>query len=116
MAEDRITAALRGAPPAAMPGQPSAAAQAGAPGQPQQDGSQASGYATPDLGPFECENCTKFQPPNQCGDPRVQQDPEVQGQVDPQGCCNFFQSAHNETQDEEHTEGLGGGESDEDEE
>ena len=66
-----------------------------------QDGTAASGYATPDLGPFECDNCVKFQPPNQCGDPRVQADPEVQGQVDPQGCCNFFQSAHNEGQQSE---------------
>lgn len=72
--------------------------------QPQQDGTAAAGYVTPDLGPFECENCTKFQPPNLCGDPRVQQDPEVQGQVDPQGCCNFFQSAHNETQGQEQSE------------
>jgi hypothetical protein len=93
LAEDRITAALRGPQP--MP-------QAdGDPGD-QQDGTQASGYVTPDLGPFECENCAKFQPPSQCGDPRVQADPEVQGQVDPEGCCNFFQSAHNESQADEH--------------
>jgi hypothetical protein len=69
-----------------------------------QDGTAASGYATPDLGPFECENCAKFSPPNQCNDPRVQADPEVQGDVEPQGCCNFFQSAHNESQQDEHEE------------
>ena len=86
---DRITDALRGPAPA------------------DHDGTQASGYVTPDLGPFECENCQKFTPPGTCQDPHVQNDPEVQGQVDPQGCCNFFKSAHNETQAEEHTEGLG---------
>lgn len=95
---DRVTDALRGVQPqASIP-------QADGDSSQQQDGTAASGYATPDLGPFECENCTKFQPPNLCGDPRVQQDPEVQGQVDPQGCCNFFQSAHNETQQEEYGE------------
>lgn len=96
---DRITDALRGNP---QIGSVDGADLRRGSGMPQQDGTDASGYATPDLGPFECENCTKFQPPNLCGDPRVQQDPEVQGQVDPQGCCNFFQSAHNETQEEEH--------------
>ena len=95
VAEDRITSALRGPQPPLV--------QMGGTAN-QQDGTKASGYATPDLGPFECENCQKFQPPNTCGDPRVQQDPEVQGQVDPQGCCNFFQSAHNETQADEHSE------------
>lgn len=98
MAEDRITAALRGPqaqPPLVQLGHGSALSQ---------DGTAASGYAMPDLGPFECENCQKFQPPSQCSDPRVQQDPEVQGQVDPQGCCNFFQSAHNESQADEHSE------------
>ena len=94
MAEDRITSALRGPQPLV---QLSGAATA-------QDGTAASGYADPELGPFECENCTKFQPPTQCQDPRVQQDPEVQGQVEPEGCCNFFQSAHNESQAEEHGE------------
>jgi hypothetical protein len=98
---DRITDALRGMPPV---GQTTQGMTAQPDPEPQQDGTQASGYATPDLGPFECENCVKFQPPNQCGDPRVQADPEVQGQVDPEGCCNFFQSAHNETQRQEHGE------------
>jgi hypothetical protein len=70
------------------------------------DGTAQSGYATPDLGPFECENCQHFTPPGSCGHPEVQFDPEVQGTVDPQGCCNYFKSAHNETQSEEHSEGL----------
>jgi hypothetical protein len=95
-----MAAALRG--PAPVQIQPAAQAD-GDPGA-QQDGTQASGYVTPDLGPFECENCTKFSAPNQCQEPRVQSDPEVQGQVDPQGCCNFFQSAHNESQAQEHSE------------
>jgi hypothetical protein len=71
-----------------------------------QDGTAASGYATPDLGPFECENCKKYDPQGQppCQDPRVQADPEVKGQVDAEGCCNFFKSAHNESQQEEHSE------------
>lgn len=76
-----------------------------------QDGTAASGYATPDLGPFECENCQKFSPPNQCQDPRVQADPEVQGDVEPEGCCNFFQSAHNESQQDEHAESAPGADS-----
>lgn len=72
------------------------------------DGTAASGYVTPDLGPFECENCTKFQPPSTCTEPNVVNDPEVNGQVDPEGCCNYFTSAHNESQEQEHNEGLGG--------
>lgn len=88
MAEDRITSALRG---------PQMDTQKG-------DGTAMSGYVTPDLGPFECENCTHFQPSNRCDHPQVIADPEVQGQVDAEGCCNFFHSAHNETQAEEHGE------------
>ena len=95
---DRITDALRGAPAqfAQVPQIPNTMA----------DSVSQSGYKQPDEGPFECENCMNFQPPNQCSDPRVQADPQVQGQVDPQGVCNFFSSAHNETQEEEHTEGA----------
>jgi hypothetical protein len=70
------------------------------------DGSAQSGYARPEFGPFECENCQHFQAPNQCNHPEVESDPEVNGQVDPEGCCNLFQSAHNETEEEEHSEGL----------
>ena len=105
MAEDRMTAALRGPAPAvpvgsaAQPQQPQAD-----PTQQPPDGSAQSGYVTPDLGPFECENCINFQPPNQCNQPQVVSDPEVNGQVDPEGCCDFFTSAHNENQQDEHSE------------
>lgn len=76
-------------------------------------GSQLVGYMGPDEGPFECHNCTFFQGdegPGQCTNPKVQQDPDVNGQVDSEGCCNEFNSAHNETQEQEHTEGAPGGE------
>lgn len=53
-------------------------------------GSAQSGYATPDNGPFECENCIHFNEPNQCDHPQLVSDPEVNGQVDPEGCCNLF--------------------------
>lgn len=67
------------------------------------DGTQLSGYVTPDLGPFECENCQHFTAPSSCSHPFVIADPEVNGQVDAEGCCNYFKSAHNETQAEEHS-------------
>lgn len=70
-------------------------------------GSAATGYASPDEGPFECDNCQFFQAPGTCNHPEVQNDPEVNGEVDPEGCCNKFVSAGKETQDEEHTEGAG---------
>lgn len=77
----------------------------------QGDGTQASGYVTPDLGPFECENCQHFQPenpeyPKNCDHPKVVADQDVD-RVDPEGCCNFFKSAHNESQAEEHGEQNG---------
>jgi len=98
VAEDRITAALRGP---VQPPQPAMQPQAAEP----PSGSAATGYATPDLGPFECENCIYFQAPGTCSNPQVVSDPEVQGQVDPEACCNLFTSAHNETQAEEHGSG-----------
>ena len=67
------------------------------------DGTQLSGYATADLGPFECENCQHFTAPSSCSHPFVIADPDVNGQVDPEGCCNYFKSAHNETQEQEHS-------------
>lgn len=86
---------------------PPAAAAPGQQGEPG-DGSQATGYCTPDLGPFECENCTHFEGPSACTHPAVVADPEVKGQVDPEGCCNLFKSAGNESQAEEHGEGKAG--------
>ncbi len=77
-------------------------------------GSAQSGYATPDNGPFECENCIHFQPPNACDNPQVVSDPEVNGQVEPEGCCNLFSPAGNETpggeedESEEHEQGEPG--------
>lgn len=97
MAEDRITAALRGPTPTATAQQ----------GGDQGDGTAQSGYATPDFGPFECENCTHFDGQGKCDHPQVISDPEVQGNVDAEGCCNLFKSAHSESQAEEHNEGEG---------
>lgn len=77
-------------------------------------GSAQSGYATPDNGPFECENCIHFQPPNACDNPQVVTDPEVNGKVEPEGCCNLFSPAGNETpggeeeESEEHEHGEPG--------
>lgn len=84
---DRLTDALRPpqTPPDAQAGRPSA----GEPG----DGTPMSGYVTPDLGPFQCDHCQHFQPPSACNHPKVMNDPQVQGQVSPQGCCNSFKSA-----------------------
>jgi hypothetical protein len=80
------------APPAMPPmtgsPSPSGAGDQGEPG----DGTQQSGYVTPDLGPFECDNCTHFQAPDTCDHPEVVSDPEVNGQVEAKGCCNFFKS------------------------
>jgi hypothetical protein len=67
-------------------------------------GTAQSGYATPDNGPFECENCIHFQAPNQCDNPQVVTDPEVNGQVDPEGCCNLFSPAGKESEGEEQEE------------
>jgi hypothetical protein len=102
MSTDRISMALRGPVPQAD-GDP------GDPAQQQTDqpsGSAQSGYATPDLGPFECDNCVHFEAPNRCNQSQVVSDPEVQGNVDAEGCCNLFTSAHKESQQEEHSEGL----------
>lgn len=97
-----MEAALRGPAPAAAP------APAPAPAESQADGTAATGYATPDLGPFECDNCVHFDGTSRCDNPDVINDPEVQGNVDAEGCCNLFKSAHKESQESEHSEGLGG--------
>lgn len=53
-------------------------------------GSKATGYAGPDEGPFSCSNCVHFDGNSSCDNPKVIADPEVQGSVDPNGCCNYF--------------------------
>jgi hypothetical protein len=68
-------------------------------------GTAQAGYATPENGPFECGNCVHFDGKSACDNPQVQQDPEVQGQVDPEGCCNLFRPAGGSGEDEE--EGSG---------
>jgi hypothetical protein len=78
-------------------------------------GSAQSGYATPDNGPFECANCIHFDGQGACDNPQVQSDPEVNGQVDAEGCCNLFKPA-GEEQDEgegESAPGPGAGETEE---
>lgn len=83
-------------PPQLMPlqGLKAVAPQMGAPAPPPSSsqtppGSPAS-YMGPDQGPFECDNCGYYQDPGQCTKPEVIQ--ETGGQVDPKGCCNFFES------------------------
>ncbi|HEX3156787.1 MAG TPA: hypothetical protein VHV32_19315 [Candidatus Angelobacter sp.] len=106
MPEDRITAALRGKPSWNNSDIGKGASTIYERGKDQEpgDGTAQAGYVTPDLGPFECENCIHFDGQSQCNHPTVQGDPEVQGNVEPEGCCNFFKSDHNETQAEEHGE------------
>jgi hypothetical protein len=67
-------------------------------------GSAQSGYATPDNGPFECSNCIHFQAPNQCDNPQVVSDPEVNGQVESEGCCNLFSPSGQESEEQEEGE------------
>lgn len=67
-------------------------------------GSAQSGYARPEEGPFECSNCVHFDGQSACNQSQVVSDPEVQGQVDPEGCCNFFRPSGNESQEQEHGE------------
>lgn len=59
------------------------------------DGTPAS-YMGPDQGPFECDNCEHFDGAGHCNQPEVVQelgDSDGQGlaDVDPKGCCNFFE-------------------------
>jgi hypothetical protein len=68
-------------------------------------GSAQTGYAGPENGPFECDHCIHFDGQGTCNNPQVQADPEVQGKVDAEGCCNLYSPAQ---------EGeAGGGESEE---
>ena len=45
-------------------------------------------YEGPEDGPFQCDNCTFYQDPNQCTQPAVMT--KLKGVVDPSGCCKFF--------------------------
>lgn len=67
-------------------------------------GSAQSGYATPDNGPFECANCIHFDGQNKCDNPQVVADPEVNGQVEAEGCCNLFSPGGEESGGEEEGE------------
>lgn len=75
-------------------------------------GTKASGYATPDQGPFRCDNCAHFtamgagaapgapmpgggqsgddEAQGNCDHPLVIRDPEVKGSVMGGGCCTYF--------------------------
>jgi hypothetical protein len=70
-------------------------------------GSAQSGYATPDNGPFECGNCIHFDGTNKCDNPQVVSDPEVNGQVEAEGCCNLFSPAEHEGGEDESGEEEG---------
>lgn len=59
-------------------------------------GSKAAGYAPPDQGPFSCGNCVHFDGQGSCDNPKVITDPEVSGQVEAEGCCNFFRPSKGE--------------------
>jgi hypothetical protein len=71
------------------------------------DGTEMSGYVSPDMGPFSCSTCVHFQsgrneeekgggeenaglPRKSCDHPIVVADPEVKGEVDAAGCCNYW--------------------------
>lgn len=58
-------------------------------------------YMGPDQGPFECQNCIYF-----VGDGQPCQ--KVSDPVQAEGCCNQYQCAGNETQQQEHSEGMEG--------
>lgn len=55
-------------------------------------------YMGPDQGPFECDNCQYFTAPSLCAKEEVVQElgmvnGQPVAQVDPKGCCNYFESA-----------------------
>jgi hypothetical protein len=95
---------LRGGPAAAPPAMPPAP-QGAQPPNPA-EGTAQSGYKTPDMGPFECENCIHFQEGDgqkNCNQPDVIADPEVT-QVEAEGMCKHFESAGNQSQGDEKKE------------
>ena len=49
-----------------------------------QDDPQAN-YFSPDQGPFKCSHCEYFIVGGACE--------KVEGQIDPDGCCNLFEKA-----------------------
>lgn len=55
-------------------------------------GSKETGYAGPDMGPFSCANCMHFDGQGSCDNEKVMADPEVNGKVDAEGCCNLFKN------------------------
>jgi hypothetical protein len=59
-------------------------------------GSALAGYAGSEDGPFECGNCVHFDGQSKCDNPQVISDPEVNGQVEAEGCCNLFSPAQHE--------------------
>lgn len=59
-------------------------------------GSAQAGYAGAENGPFECGNCIHFDGQGKCDNPQVISDPEVNGQVEAEGCCNLFSPAAHE--------------------
>lgn len=53
-------------------------------------------YMTGDMGPFKCSNCCYFNEPGSCS--------VVEGDIDPEGCCNMYcppEGAHSAPSDEE---------------
>lgn len=59
-------------------------------------GSAATGYVTAQELPPEkrqCSDCKYFDGQSACSNPSVQADPEVNGQVQPDGCCNLIETA-----------------------
>lgn len=53
-------------------------------------GSKLTGYAPPNMGPFSCSNCVHFDGSGSCDNQQVVADPEVNGAVEADGCCNLF--------------------------
>src|SRR6266436_1363309 len=71
-------------------------------------GSAQTGYADPENGPFECENCIHYEPdnpqyPKDCDHPEVIADPEVET-VDAEGCCNLILPTGEESEEQQEGE------------